>query len=153
MTPRHIRRGIKDHRYVAVLFCARRQALAAGHVPWQHVKVFVRQREQSQSHREAFHYRQYPFLPPTRSPRRNLTFCSFAQISERHVAVVGFWRQAARVRRLRNLHSAVELFEPERRQGRSCITICVYLLILFYATIQRPNFLPPSRLMRLASLN
>ena len=37
--------------------------------------------------------------------------------------------------------------------GRSCITICVYLLILFYATIQRPNFLPPSRLMRLASLN
>ena len=43
-------------------------------------------------------------------------FCSFAQISERHVAVVGFGRQAARVRRLRNLHSAVELFEPERRQ-------------------------------------
>ena len=87
---------------------------------------------------------------PKAHPKRE---SSFAQISERHVAVVGFWRQAARVRRLRNLHSAVELFEPERRQGRSCITICVYLLILYYATIQRPNFLPPSRLMRLASLN
>ena len=39
-----------------------------------------------------------------------------AKISERHVAVVGFWRQAVRVRRPWNLHSAVELFEPERRQ-------------------------------------
>ena len=30
-------------------------------------------RKQSQSHREAFHYRRHPFLSLTRSPRRNLT--------------------------------------------------------------------------------
>ncbi len=58
-------------------------------------------RQQNQSQRTVFHYRQYPFLPLTRSPRQNLTMLySFAQISERHVAVVGFWRQAVRIRRL-----------------------------------------------------
>lgn len=46
---------------------------------------------------------------------------------------------------------------PSRRSNPAFCNVlmifCVDLLILFYATIQRPNFLPPSRLMRLESLN